>query len=54
LFHAAHACFPDAFAPLTVHDGNASWLVGESGALTAIACIVLAVVVWRRLPPGKA
>ena len=54
LFHAAHACLPDAFAPLTVQDGNAPWLVGESGALTTTACIVLAVVVWRRLPPGKA
>jgi uncharacterized protein len=52
LFHAAHACLPGAFASLTVQDGKAAWLVGESGALTAAACVVLAVVAWRRLPRG--
>ena len=50
LFHAAHASLIGAFGPLTAHDGNAAWLVGESGAFTAVACVVLAAVVWRWLP----
>lgn len=54
LFHAAHASLIGAFGPLTAHDGRVAWLVGESGAFTAAACVVLAAIVWRWLPGGVA
>ncbi len=54
LFHAAHAALLGAFGAVSLQDGRVAWLVGESGAFTAAACIVLAAVVWRRLPRGAA
>jgi membrane protease YdiL (CAAX protease family) len=53
LFHSAYFAAQGAFGPLTAQDGDVTWLVGGSGAPTAAVCVVLAVIVWRRMPPRR-